>query len=100
MLYLARPDDYGLWMGIGGPLGTVYCGVEGSPFSGLWLRSGNPVLQEYPTVEFAGEGVQEPFWPPNLVPAEEVVAIAIRLYTTGKMPEYLQWGDRDSGLIE
>jgi hypothetical protein len=55
----------------------------------------SPDVIEAPTVvQFMNQGVGEPFWPQNLIPAKVMLQIVEVLYRTGQLPDGVKWGPR------
>ena len=92
ILYLVSPTDDALRIGLGGKVGVLQCRLPSSEFNGQYAQSGTMEAGEF--VEFASEGLDEPFWSPNLLPPEEVIAAAVHFYKTQQLAPGMCWGAR------
>jgi hypothetical protein len=90
-VYLER-GSLSLLLGISERWGFAQCYEDGSPHRELFAKP----REERPesVVTFPEEGLQEPYRPDNVLPVEEVFAIAAAYFETSQLPPEVEWGDR------
>src|SRR5262249_17148599 len=92
ILFLVNDAAESLRFGWGGPFAMVECRVPASP---NFKKVAYPKEVLAPSlIEFSNEGLGEPFWPRNLLPAGDGAAILVHFFNTRTTPTSVRWGPR------
>jgi hypothetical protein len=79
-------------VGIGDPYGFVVSLAKNSTSYGkAALYEGDVGVT---MIVFSNQGVDEPFWVPNLLPAPDVIRIVTDFYLLQDVPQSVEWGER------